>query len=172
MPMLRSPAPRPLRLLALAALGALAGGCKARGTAKIDGADLEQRLTKELAEHDFPATVACPRDRELKRGDVFTCKATGTGGTALAITVTQEDGDGTVAFEMGATFIDSSKVIDDVKAQLGSADSYTCPKRWLLMRRKGEVATCAVHRGASRGKLVITLQDVQAGSVTWEVKPD
>jgi hypothetical protein len=166
------PAPRALALIALGSIVAPAGGCRGKVTAKIDGADLEQRLIKELADHDFPAAVACPRDREMKRGDVFTCKATGTDGTPLAITVTQEDGDGTVAFEMGATFIDSSKVIDNVKAQLGSADTYTCPKRWLLMRQKGEVATCAVHRGTSRGRLLITLQDVQAGNVTWEVKPD
>jgi len=159
------------RAAALLAIGLLAVGCKAKAQATIDGADLEQRLIKELTDHDFPAKVTCPRDRAFKRGDVFTCNATGTDGTPLAITVTQEDGDGAVAWQMSATFIDSNRVIDEVKAKLGSSDTYTCPKRWLLMKQKGDIATCDVHQGAARGKLVITLQDAEAGSFSWEIKP-
>lgn len=158
------------RAAGLLAVGLLVAGCKAK-VQTIDGADLEQRLIKELTDHDFPAKVSCPRDRAIKRGDVFTCNATGAGGTPLEITVTQEDGDGTIGFRMSATFIDSNKVIDDVKAQLGGSDTYTCPKRWLMMKQQGEIATCDVHKGTARGRLVITLQDLEAGSVSWEIKP-
>ena len=167
------PTPRAAGLLAvgLLAAGLLAAGCRVKVQATIDGADLEQRLIKELAEHDFPATVTCPEDRALRRGDVFTCSATGTDGTPLQITATQEDGDGTLGFQMSVTFIDSSKLIDQIKAKLGGPNTYTCPKRWLLMKQKGDLATCDVRNGAARGTLVITLQDAEGGDVSWEIKP-
>jgi hypothetical protein len=82
------------RLLALCAVGALLGfaGCgeKQLNTAKVENLIKQGLESRNLALKG--ASVTCPKDRKVKKGDTFTCQLEGfkpsAGPTA---TVTQTD---------------------------------------------------------------------------------
>jgi hypothetical protein len=80
-------------------LGAvLALGCNT--TLILDDELLEQSIATGISEQmGVSATVACPDDRPISQGDVFTCTATTTDGQQITVQVTQTDATGNVEWE-------------------------------------------------------------------------
>jgi hypothetical protein len=68
------------------------------GCGNIDDKKLEGKLKEGIESQtgEKVRAVACPEGRELKKGDVFTCTVTTTGGKTGTIKVTQSDDEGNV----------------------------------------------------------------------------
>jgi hypothetical protein len=91
---------RGIAISCVALLGLLSG-C---GGKKFDNAKLEQSI-KRAAERDlhFPLrSVKCPADVEVKKGNVFYCRAVSRGGSAARVRVTQRDDQGHVLIAVPA----------------------------------------------------------------------
>ncbi len=85
-----------------AAVAAAAAGCSfSVGSSDLDTDSLQDEISSGIEEQTGVAVeVTCP-DRPLEAGDVFDCTATADDGTEQAVTVTQEDAEGNVAWELG-----------------------------------------------------------------------
>jgi Domain of unknown function (DUF4333) len=84
-------------LLALPAVLALGlAGC---GTLDQDQLEDEvQKAVEQASQNQIKVKdVSCPGDRELKKGDTFTCKVTAENGAIGSARVTQRDDDGHVS---------------------------------------------------------------------------
>jgi Domain of unknown function (DUF4333) len=85
--------------VALAVTGLL--GCSLEK--EVDTAAAESEIEKALAERTGAPidAVKCPAEVEVKKGDVFHCRATAGDGSRIPISVTQIDGDGGVRWRIG-----------------------------------------------------------------------
>lgn len=87
-------------------------------TQKDDQGNLEWELTTELlnmaglvpALEDWlpqqgvtPTAIDCPKARVMKKGDTFDCTVTADDGRTLAVTVTQDDDQGNVSWELSGS---------------------------------------------------------------------
>lgn len=88
--------------LASAAVVLLAAALAACGEATIDAGKTEEAIRRDLAAKTGLeiASVSCPEDVKVKRGDSFRCTATAGGGDRAAVLVTQRDDDGTVTWRV------------------------------------------------------------------------
>lgn len=88
-------------LLAVAGLtlAAGAGGC---GKRTLDEESLQNRLKSGIETQAGVKlrSVSCPKDRPLRRGDSFTCRATTTAGETAEVVVTQTDDEGHVRYQV------------------------------------------------------------------------
>jgi len=91
---------RLLFLLTLAA--ALSLALAACGEKKLDTEKAEEKIKEGIVKQtsgQVPVqSVDCPKDREIKKGDTFTCKVIGTNGKAGAVTVVQQDDKGNITY--------------------------------------------------------------------------
>jgi outer membrane lipoprotein SlyB len=90
------------RLMLAAAVAALAlAGCSA--TVDTDG--LEGQIAQELEAQAGvrPTSVQCPDDVPAEAGATFECTATADDGSTATITVTQEDDQGNLSWEVTST---------------------------------------------------------------------
>jgi Domain of unknown function (DUF4333) len=88
-------------LVVVPALAAFAvAGC---GDKKLDTGKLEGRIKDGIEQQSGVKikSVDCPGDVKVKRGDVFTCRATTTSGQPVPVRVTQRDDEGNVNYQVG-----------------------------------------------------------------------
>lgn len=82
-------------LIGLSATCLLAlGGC---GQKEIDADKVERFILDETRVPDAVETVACPEGVEVEEGNTFDCKIVATNGSEEAVTIEQQDDEGTVA---------------------------------------------------------------------------
>ena len=166
-------------LVALLVLGALAPVAPVfdfkltcGGTAEppaINGAQLEELIAGELTRRGHDVTASCPKDRPLKTGDTFTCFATTADGTALAITVIQQDDQGNVTWLPDGVLVDTRELIAELKPKLPASATIACPKRTLQLAQEGDTASCDVRDGDQLAQLVIRFADAETGRVTFNL---
>ena len=86
------------RLAAVAVLAVATAAC----TKTLDTDGLEGQLKRQIEEQtDSTITsVDCPADVEVKAGETFECTAEEESGTTFTLTVTQEDDEGRVLWEV------------------------------------------------------------------------
>jgi hypothetical protein len=73
------------------------------GCGGIDSAQLETKIKAGIETQTGKKlkSVDCPENRELKKGDVFTCKATFISGESADVKVTQTDDKGNIVWQLG-----------------------------------------------------------------------
>lgn len=84
--------------MAAVGLGAFASGCGSLDQDKV------QNGIKSGIEKQTPVkvrSVACPKDRPVKKGDRFTCKVTATDGQTGTVQVEQTNNKGDVSWRLG-----------------------------------------------------------------------
>ncbi len=91
-----------LRSAALALLAAGAAGLGACGDSEIDAGKAETAIRRDLARQTglAIASVSCPEDVKLQRGDTFRCRAVARNGDRASVLVTQRDDEGTVTWRV------------------------------------------------------------------------
>ena len=85
--------------LAVAALGGLAG-CGLRKQVDTARAELEIKRDLSASTGAQVRSVRCPSEVEVRKGDVFRCRATAVDGSRIPIRVTQIDGNGGVRWRV------------------------------------------------------------------------
>jgi Domain of unknown function (DUF4333) len=131
-------------------------------TKSIDSGKVEKSITEGLAQKGLTAKVSCPSGQAAKADAVFTCDATDDAGGKLAITVTQQDDNGTVLWKLDGQILDTSMVVADARGKLPGAE-ITCARKAVVVKAS-DTYTCAIARAAQR-KLVIKVDN---GNVAWE----
>lgn len=81
----------------LVACGALVLGLAGCGDKTIDGDEVEDFIREGARVPQVIESVECPDERDVEEGDTFECKIVAEDGSEEAVTVRQEDDDGTVA---------------------------------------------------------------------------
>ncbi len=101
-------------------------------------------------------SVTCPKDREVKVNDKFTCEAKVASGETLTFDITVKDADGSIEANLQGEIIDPTKIASTIAPKFEMPASTT--------------ATC--DRVVSKGSTPFTCELV-AGSVhrTFEIKP-
>jgi hypothetical protein len=90
------------RTILVAALVALTLGACSR---TVDTSELEGQIASELQAQAgvTPSSVDCPDDVQAEAGATFTCTATADDGSTATITVTQQDDQGNLRWEVTDT---------------------------------------------------------------------
>lgn len=72
------------------------------GESTLDTGNIEDEIAPQLAQDTGTKDVgvSCPDDIEAKKGEEFECDVTAPGGVEAKVTVTQEDDDGNVTWEL------------------------------------------------------------------------
>jgi hypothetical protein len=72
------------------------------GESMLDTGNIEDEIAPQLAQDTGTKDVeiSCPDDVEAKKGEDFECDVTAPGGVESKVTVTQEDDDGNVSWEL------------------------------------------------------------------------
>jgi hypothetical protein len=83
-------------------LAGLAAVALAACTKTVNTDGLEQQIAAELEAQAgvTPSSVDCPDDVEAEAGGTFTCTATADDGSTATITVTQQDDQGNLSWEV------------------------------------------------------------------------
>jgi Domain of unknown function (DUF4333) len=86
-------------------MAALATVALAACTKTVNTDALEQQIAAELQAQAgvTPSSVDCPDDVEAEAGGTFTCTATADDGSTATITVTQQDDQGNLRWEVTGT---------------------------------------------------------------------
>lgn len=90
----------PTAALALLAAGAATlGAC---GESRIDAGKAEAAIGRDLARKTglAIASVSCPEDVKVERGDTFRCRAVARNGDRASVLVTQRDDEGTISWRV------------------------------------------------------------------------
>jgi hypothetical protein len=158
---------RRLPLLALAVL--LLAAC---GKEVVDTADAEQRIRDSVASQVKAdvRSVSCPDDVEAKKGDTFTCTATGGDGTKGPVKVLQQDDKGNVTFlapllHTGTAESVIEQGVSDRKHI--NLDAVDCPD--IVVARRGGKLTC---KGVRAGKTyeIAVIQVNDQGDIRYQLK--
>lgn len=89
-----------LRYVLAAATASFAlAGC---GEETLDVSEIEQQIAPEVEGQTGTRDVEvdCPDDLEPEKGDTFDCDVSAEGGVEASVTVTQEDDEGNVSWEL------------------------------------------------------------------------
>ncbi|MCB0918547.1 MAG: DUF4333 domain-containing protein [Actinobacteria bacterium] len=178
---------RPLITIGAAALLALTGCSFSVSSGGIDTQKVEDEITTGLKEQaNVTVTTVCPDNVPLKAGDTFTCTATTTDGEAIDVTVTQQDDQGNVRWEVtgsgetaspsatatsGAGYLAMDKVVNEIETgiqkQLGFAVTADCPAEVEISN--GGSFTCQVvdDQGSTADVRVVMTDD--KGTISWEL---
>ncbi len=157
-----------MKLAVVIAVAALAlGGCKRQ----IDKDKCEKAIANALVDRGFDATVTCPSGEAVKKGATFNCDAVAKDGTKLAIEVIQDDDEGNVTFRTkDGSLVDTSKIVKEAQAKLGPTAKIACPKRAVLLAKKGDTTDCTIDTNGAKSTLVITLDNETSGDLKWAVQ--
>ncbi len=87
------------RIVAVLAVALLALSACSR---TLDTEKLEEEITKGITDQTGQGveSIDCPDDVEVKEGNEFECAVTADDGTAATVTVTQDDDEGNVTWEI------------------------------------------------------------------------
>jgi hypothetical protein len=90
------------RLIVRGVLAGLVAVALAACTRTVNTDALEQQIAAELQAQAgvTPSSVDCPDDVEAEAGGTFTCTATTDDGSTATITVTQQDDEGNLRWEV------------------------------------------------------------------------
>ena len=88
-----------------ALIAAVAAGLAACGDSKIDSGRTETAIQRDLARQTglAIASVSCPDDVEVNRGDTFRCLVVARNGDRATVIVTQRDDAGTITWRVVRT---------------------------------------------------------------------
>ena len=94
------------RLLGLACVpllvAGLAGCSFSVGGSNLDTEKLEREITKGIKDQlNIDATVSCPREVKIAKGESFQCVATDADGETAPVVVNQKDDSGNVSWKLG-----------------------------------------------------------------------
>ena len=158
---------RPILIILLAGATAVAG-C---GTKTIDDGKAEKAIKAEVARQAGAdvRSVSCPDDVEPEKGGTFTCRVTGTDGSAGDVNVTQKDDEGRVRFS--APFIHMRDIERSLAVQFSSPQvsvTLDCPE--IVTAKAGGTFVCDGRDSKGRrAKIDVTQKDAR-GNVTAKVR--
>lgn len=157
------PTTRRLPVTLLVSALALAGfaGCKKQ----IDANKLQDSITSDLSSKNVTnVTVSCPTDKAAKTGEDFTCSID-DGGKKFTVNVHQKDDEGNVEWKLDGLILDTTKIVDDAKKQMPSAN-ISCPKKGVLVKN-GDTYTCPVT-GQEGYKAIEISVGAEGSGVSWK----
>jgi hypothetical protein len=115
-------------------------------------------------------SVSCPKSVPFKKGDSFTCTATGADGTTAPVMVTQTDGKGNVHISAPTllhTGTASKLIAKGLSNKLKLAVTVKCPD--LVSAHRGTTLTCTATHGKQTRKVIVTATDDQ-GSIDYRLQ--
>jgi hypothetical protein len=157
-------------ILAAVCVGLAVCGCSAHaclgtgcGTGTLDTHQAEAQAKTAIAQGSGAQvrSVTCPRRVVAKAGNTFTCTVTGADGSAVTVSVTQENSSGALHFSDPHLW-HSGQAVQVIRRQLahraGKAVAVRCPD--LVDVRKGSIVVCRVRTSAgATQKLLLRFTD-------------
>lgn len=98
-------------------------------------------------------SVTCPKDRELKANDKFTCEVKTTTNETLTFEVSVKDADGNVEVNLVGEVIDPAKIVATVAPRIGMPTTTTATCDRLVSNK--QPFTCELVAGQERRKVEI-----------------
>jgi Domain of unknown function (DUF4333) len=155
-------------LVAACAVLAIATACGTK-TLNADTAEAEIKQGLERQVRADVRAVDCPDGVKAKKGNHFTCQATGRDGTKATIVVDQTNDEGGIHYT--APLLHTGTVEDeiarDLGLQIGAHVTVKCPD--LVVAKPGTRLTCATTSRGKEGVVDVTVEDTH-GRIRWKLR--
>jgi hypothetical protein len=152
-------------LLAPVVVLVILGACSV--TKQLDTSKGEGQIKTYLQDNfAMSAEVSCP-EREVKKGDVFECKADLSDGQSLRLKLTQDDDKGNVSFEQAQAIIDVEQAVTLIQSEVQKSASVAvtadCGSAKYLIKDPGTTFDCQVTptAGGTGTTAVVTVKDLE-----------
>lgn len=163
---------------AIALATALSGCSVSIGGSTVDIQKAENEIAKGIQEQAGVAVeVSCPEDVEAEAGGQFTCTATDTDGNEGAVSVTQEDDEGNIQWELvGENSLGNNlnvrkveeEIVKGLKDQAKVTATVDCPTTVPLEANTSFNCTATDENGETATVVVTQTDDI--GNIAWELE--
>ena len=164
---------------AIALATALSGCSVSIGGSTLDTQKAEDEIATGIQDQTgIAVTVSCPEDVEIMAGAQFTCTATDSDGNQGPVTVTQEDDEGNVQWDLegdntlGGNNLNvrnvEAEIVKGLQDQAGITATVDCPTTVPI--EAGTSFNCTAHDEDGETATVVVTQTDDKGNINWEIK--